>query len=52
MKIDKNWHRGVIIYLKKKGLSPKDIRANMVATLAYEKKSVAESRRRMESLEI
>lgn len=33
MKMDKIWHRGVIKYLQKKGLAPKDIHADMVATL-------------------
>ena len=31
--MDKIWHRGVIKYLHKKGLTPKDIHADMVATL-------------------
>ena len=31
--MDKIWHRGVIKYLYKKGLVPKDIHADMVATL-------------------
>lgn len=31
--MDKIWHRGVIKYLHKKGLAPKDIHADMVATL-------------------
>ena len=33
MKMDNIWHRGVIKYLHKKGLTPKDIHADMVATL-------------------
>ena len=33
MKIDKIWHCGIIKYLLKKGLAPKDIYADMVATL-------------------
>ena len=32
VKMDKIWHRGVIKYLHKKGLAPKDIHADMVAT--------------------
>ena len=31
--MDQNWHCGVIKYLQKKGLNPKDIHVDMVATL-------------------
>ena len=31
--MDKIWHHGVIKYLHKKGLAPKDIHAGMVAKL-------------------
>ena len=31
--MNKIWHRGIIKYLQKKGLAPKDIHADMVATL-------------------
>ena len=31
--MDKIWHCGIIKYLQKKGLAPKDIHADMVATL-------------------
>ena len=31
--MDKIWHRVVIKYLQKQGLAPKDIHADMVATL-------------------
>ena len=33
MKLDKIWHRGIIKFLNKKRLAPKDIHADMVATL-------------------
>lgn len=58
MKMDKIWHRGVIKYLQKKGLTPKDIHADMVATLGDDapalstvKKWAAEFKRGRESLE-
>ena len=31
--MDKIWHCGIIKYLQKKGLAPKDIHADMAATL-------------------
>jgi len=31
--MDKIWHRGVIKYLQKKGLTPKEIHADMVSNL-------------------
>ena len=56
--MDKIWHRGVIKYLQKKGLPPKDIHSDMVATLGDEapalstvQKWAAEFRRGRESLE-
>ena len=33
MNMDKIWHRGVIRYLQKKELTPKEIHADMVSTL-------------------
>ena len=33
--MDTLWHRGVIEYLHKKGLAPKDIHADMVAAPSY-----------------
>ena len=33
MNMDDIWHLGVIKYLQKKGLAPKGIHADMVATL-------------------
>ena len=33
MNMDKIWHRGVIKYLQKNELTPKDIHADMVAIL-------------------
>ena len=56
--MDKIWHRGIIKYLQKKGLAPKDIHADMVATLGDDtpasstvKKWVAEFKRGRESFE-
>ena len=56
--MDKIWHRGVIKYLQRKGLSPKDIHADMVATLgdgapalSTVQKWAAEFKRGRESLE-
>ena len=56
--MDKIWHRGIIKYLQKKRLSPKDIHADMVATLGNDalalstvKKWAAEFKRGRESLE-
>ena len=58
MNMDKIWHRGVIKYLQKKGLAPKDIHADMVATLGDDtpalsivQKWTAEFNRSRESLE-
>ena len=33
VKMDKIWHRGIIKYVQKKGLAPKDVYADIVATL-------------------
>ncbi|XP_030588657.1 histone-lysine N-methyltransferase SETMAR-like [Archocentrus centrarchus] len=56
--MDKIWHRGVIKYLQKKELAPKDIHADMVATLGDDapalstvQKWAAEFKRGRESLE-
>ena len=56
--MDKIWHHGIIKYLQKKGLAPKDIHANMVATLGNDapalstvKNWAAEFKRGRESLE-
>ena len=58
MNMDKIWHRGVIKYLQKKGLTPKDIHADMVATLGDDapalsttQKWAAEFKRGRQSLE-
>ena len=58
MNMDKIWHLGVIKYLQKKGLTPKDIHPDMVATLGDDaqalsnvKKWAAEFKRGRESLE-
>ena len=58
MKIDKIWQRGIIKYLQKKGLTPKDIHAHIVATLGNDapalstvKKWEAEFKKGRESLE-
>ena len=58
MKIDKIWHRGIIKYLQKKGLAPKYIYPDVVATLGNDaralltvKKWAAEFKRGRESLE-
>ncbi|CAI9733412.1 Hypothetical predicted protein [Octopus vulgaris] len=57
-RMDKIWHRGVIKYLQKKGLAPKDIHADMVATLGNDapalstvQKWAAEFRKGRENLE-
>ena len=56
--MDKIWQRGIIKYLQKKGLAPKDIHADMVATLGDDapalstvKKWEAEFKKGRESLE-
>ena len=56
--MDKIWHRGVIRYLQKKGLTTKEIHADMVSTLEDDapalstvKKWAAEFKRGRESLE-
>ena len=56
--MDKIWHRGVIKYLQKKGLTPKDIHADMAATLGDDasalstvQKWATEFKRGRESLE-
>ena len=56
--MDKIWHRGIIQYLQKKELAPKDIHADMIATLRDDapalstvKKWAAEFKRGRESLE-
>ena len=56
--MDKIWHRGVIRYLQKKGLTTKKIRTDMVSTLGNDalalstvKKWAAEFKRGRESLE-
>ena len=58
MKMDKLWHRSVIKYLQKKGLTPMDIHADMLATMGDDapalstvKKWAAEFKRGRESLE-
>ena len=33
LNIDKIWHRGIVKYLQKKGLTPREIHADMVNTL-------------------
>lgn len=54
--MDKIWHRGVIRYLQKKELTPKEIHADMVSTLGDDApalstvKWAAEFKRGMESL--
>ena len=57
--MDKIWHRTIIKYLQKKGLAPKDIHTNMVATLGDDapalstvKKRVADSRGAGEALKM
>ena len=57
MNVDKIWHRGVIRYLQKKGLTTKEIHADMVSTLGDDapalstvKKWAAEFKRGRESL--
>ena len=56
--MDKIWHHGIIKYLQKKRLAPKDIHADMVATLGNDaialstvKKWAAEFKRDRASLE-
>ena len=56
--MDKNWHRGVIRYLQKKGLTTKEIHTDMVSTLRdgaltllTAKKWAADFKRGRESLE-
>ena len=56
--MDKIWHRGVIRYLQKKGLTTKKIHTDMVSTLGDDvpalstvKKWAAEFKRKRESLE-
>ena len=56
--MDKIWHHGVIEYLQKKELAPKDIHANIIATLGDDapalsttKKWLAESKRGRKSFE-
>ena len=56
--MDKIWHRGVIRYLQKKGLTTKEIHADMVSTLGDDapalstvKKVGSGFKRRRESLE-
>ena len=58
MNRDNIWHRGVIRYFQKKGLGPKEIHVDMVATLGNDaptlstvKKWAAEFKRGRESLE-
>ena len=56
--MDKIWHRGVIRYLQKKGLTTKEIHTDMVSTLGDDalalstvKKWAAKFKRGRESLE-